>query len=190
MIRAFLGLELPQHIRSQLVLRQYLLPLQRRIPPENFHITLVFLGDSTLPQLEDLHLALDRLVVPALQLQITGLGLFGKDKPHNLHAVVAPDDGLVRLQAKLVTLARNCGFVLKPRRFHPHVTLSYLRAGSFDRGELEAAVVRDAQFRTEPFAVQEIALFRSVLRPDGAEYDVLERYGPAQGAVSAKGQNL
>lgn len=180
MIRAFLALELPQHIRSQLVLQQFLMPVERRLPPENFHITLVFLGDSTLHQLEDLHLALSGLAIPALQLQIRGLGLFGKDKSHNLHAVVAPDEGLSRFQAKLLTLARGCGFLLKPRRFHPHVTLSYLREGSFDRIELETAVARDARFSTDPFDVQEVALFRSVLRSDGAVHDVLERYGPAQ----------
>lgn len=179
MIRAFLALELPQHIRSQLVLQQYLLPVDRRVPPENFHITLVFLGDSPVHQLEELHLALSNLRSPPLQLQIKGLGLFGKDKPHNLHAVVAPDAALSRFQAKLVTLARGCGFTLPSRRFRPHVTLSYLRAGSFERIELETAIVRDAQFATDPFELRELALFRSVLRPDGAEHDVLERYGSA-----------
>ena len=177
MIRAFLALEVPQHIRSQLVLQQYLLPVDRRVPPENFHITLVFLGDSPLDRLEELHLALDRVRVPALRLRIKGLGLFGKDRPHNLHAVVAADEGLSRFQAKLTTLARNCGFQLTPRRFSPHVTLSYLRDGSFDRAALESAVVRDAQFATDPFEVDTVALFRSVLRPEGAVHDVLQRYG-------------
>lgn len=176
MIRAFLALEVPQHIRSQLVLQQFLLPIKRRVPPENFHITLVFLGECRVSLLEELHLRLGQMRLPALRLQIAGLGLFGKGQPHNLHAAVAPDPGLDRLQQKLAHAARDCGIDIPARRFSPHVTLSYLRPGSFDAAELQAAVARDAQFCTDPFEVTQLALMRSTLRADGAVYDVLEHY--------------
>lgn len=176
MIRAFLGLELPQHIRSQLVLQQFMMPVRRKLPPENFHITLVFLGEADNTQLDALDLALSRLDVPPFALMLEGLGLYGKDKAHNLHALVRPEPALMALQEKLLRMAREVGFTPDKRRYHPHVTLSYLRPDSFEQRELEVAVAQSALFRSEPFEVTEVALFRSHLRPDGAVYDVLERY--------------
>ncbi len=175
-MRVFLGLELPTHIRSQLVLQQFLLPVKRKLPPENFHITLVFLGNAQMAQLEALDEALSRLDVADFELRLEGLGLYGKGSPHNLHACVTPVPQLLALPRKLMHLARGAGFTPEARRYNPHVTLSYLRPGSFNQAELETAVARDMGFRSDAFTVSEIALFRSHLRPDGAEYDVLERY--------------
>ena len=177
MIRAFLALDLPVAIRSALLVQQFLLPVKDRVAPEDFHITLVFLGEHAEPILEELHHALEaRRLGPRLRLQIAGLGLFGKNDPHNLHALVRPDPGLEQLQARLSTLARQTGFSLESRRFAPHVTLSRLKRGRFERMELEAAVARDALFRTDPFEVSEVTLYRSTLRRDGAVYDALASY--------------
>ncbi len=184
-MRVFLALDLPTAIRSQLVLQQFLLPVKRKQPPENFHITLVFLGEAQPAQLEELDLALSRLQLAPLTLRLAGLGLFGKAKAHNLHALVTPTPELTALQEKLVRLARAAGFAPEARRFVPHVTLAYLAPGQFNQPELEAAVVRDAGFQTDSFEVSELALYRSHLRADGAQYDLLERY-----PFSAKGRAL
>ena len=184
-MRVFLGLELPANIRSQLVLQQFLLPVKRKLPPENFHVTLVFLGEADILRLETLDEGLSRLEVPSFTLRLEGLGLYGKSKPHNLHACVTPVPELLALHQKLMRLVRVAGFEPEARRYSPHVTLSYLRPGSFNQVELETAVARDSGFRTDAFTVSEIALFRSHLRADGAEYDVLERY-----PLSASGRDV
>lgn len=176
MMRVFLALDVPMAIRSQLVLQQFLLPVKRKQPSENFHITLVFLGDATHDQLEDLDAALSRLDLAPFTLRLAGLGLFGGANAHNLHAVVAPTPALQALHDKLAHLARGAGFRPEARRFAPHVTLAYLKPGQFHQRELETAIVRDAGFRTDPFEVSDLVLYRSHLRSDGAQYDVLERY--------------
>jgi 2'-5' RNA ligase len=184
-MRVFLALDVPAAIRSQLLLQQFLLPVKRKQPPENFHITLVFLGEALPAQLQDLDSALSRLQVAPLTLRISGLGLFGKSKAHNLHALVTPTPELTGLQEKLLRIARTAGFVPEARRFVPHVTLAYLSPGQFNQSELETAVVRDAGFQTDRFEVSEISLYRSHLRADGAQYDLLESY-----PFSAKGRAL
>ncbi|MFN4058582.1 MAG: RNA 2',3'-cyclic phosphodiesterase [Roseinatronobacter sp.] len=177
MIRSFLGLDLPAPIRSQIVLQQFLLPVKDRVPPENLHITLLFLGEVPEPVLEELHLALEGARLgPRLELRLSGLGLFGKAAPHNLHAVVDPAPALMALHAKLAQTARRAGLTLEARKFQPHVTLSRLPKGSFLQHELEAALVRDALWRSDPFQVAELTLFRSTLRKSGAVYDVLAQY--------------
>ncbi|MGY6549242.1 MAG: RNA 2',3'-cyclic phosphodiesterase [Roseinatronobacter sp.] len=175
-MRVFLALDLPQAVRSQLLLQQFLLPVKRKVPPENFHLTLVYLGQATRMQLEELDTALWRLDLRPFTVEIAGLGLFGKAKAHNLHARVTPNPPLQALQDKLTRISRAAGFTPEPRRYAPHVTLAYLAPGQFNQPELEAAVVRDAAFRAEPFEVSELTLYRSHLRSDGAQYDVLERY--------------
>ena len=175
-MRVFLALDIPQAIRSQLVLQQFLMPVKRKQPPENFHITMLFLGEAEWSRLEELDAELRRLEIAPFSLRIEGPGLFGKSKAHNLHCRVARSDALTALHEKLLRMARGCGFTPETRRFTPHVTLAYLQPGSFIQPELEAAVARDAGFRTESFEVSELVLYRSHLRSDGAQYDALERY--------------
>ncbi len=184
-MRVFLALDLPMAIRSQLVLQQFLMPVKRKQPPENFHITMVFLGDAQPEALDDLDAALSRLDIAPLSLRIEGLGLFGKAKAHNLHARVTLTPELNALHGKLMGIARASGFAPEHRRFCPHVTLAYLKPGQFNQPELETAVVRDAAFRTDPFEVSDLVLYRSHLRSDGAQYDALERY-----PLSAAGRAL
>lgn len=175
-MRVFLALDLPMAVRSQLVLQQFLLPVKRRQPPENFHITLVFLGEADGASLEELDASLSRLEVNPFSLRIEGLGLFGRDKAHNLHAKVIPAPELLALQEKLERLARSAGFDLQKRRFIPHVTLAYLKPDPLTQPALEVAIAQQSGFRTDPFEVSQISLYRSHLRSDGAEYDLLEHY--------------
>ncbi len=175
-MRVFLALDLPMAIRSQLVLQQFLMPVKRKQPPENFHITMLFLGDVAPDILEDLHSALERLTLAPFSVQIAGLGLFGGARAHNLHARVTPSPELTAMHEKLLRLARISGLTPEARRFKPHVTLAYLKPETFHQPELEAAVARDHGFRTDSFDVSELVLYRSHLRSDGAQYDVLERY--------------
>ncbi len=173
MIRAFLGLEIPMHIGAQLLLQSRKLPVDRPQPPDNYHLTLVFLGEQSRHMLEDLDMALDRFHAPPVTVQIAGLGLFGGMKPDNLHATVRPDPALMDLQARLERLVRRTGIEIARRKFIPHVTLAYLRMANAD---LELAVARDMGFTTEPFAPDAVSLFRVHQGKRGNSYDVIARY--------------
>ena len=100
MIRAFLGIDLPPAVRGALQVQQFLLPLPRKVEPENLHLTLVFLGDCPEAALEAAHEGFETLRAPAFSLSLQGLGLFGKDKPRVAWAGVAPSPDLLHLQAK------------------------------------------------------------------------------------------
>ena len=176
MIRAFLGFQIPRHIAAQLVLQGRKLCVDRLQPPENFHMTLVFLGDQPPDVLEDLDLALQKLQPPPIRLRLAGLGLFGGTKPHNLHACVTPDPALADLQKRLERLARGIGIDIPRRKFTPHVTLAYLRPAELDLSDLHAALARGMSFASDPFTPEAVCLFRVHQGKRGNRYDVLADY--------------
>lgn len=177
MIRAVIGIDPPQAIRGALQVQQFLLPLPRKVEPENLHLTLVFLGNCPEPVLEAAHEGFEALREKGFPLSLQGLGLFGKAKPHTAWAGVAPSAALARLQAKLATIARRAGCEVDGRKFVPHVTLGrFPPPDPSDIARLERAVAQGAGFRSEPWEVSELTLWRSHLTNRGVQYEVLVRY--------------
>ena len=177
MIRAFLGIALPPEIRGALQVQQFLLPLPRKVEPENLHLTLVFLGDCPEAALEAAHEGFETLRAPAFSLCLQGLGLFGKDKPRVAWAGVAPSPDLLHLQAKAQAIARRAGCPLDARKFHPHVTLGRFQPPPPEEAmRLERAVALGQGFRTDPWEVRELTLWQSHLGGKSARYDVLATY--------------
>ena len=177
MIRAFLGIDLPPTVRGALQVQQFLLPLPRKVEPEKLHLTLVFLGDCPEPALEAAHEDLDALRERRFLLSLQGLGLFGKDRPRVAWAGVAQSGELMHLQAKVETVARRAGCPLDARKFMPHVTLGrFAPPPPADAMRLERAVAMGQGFRTDPWEVTELTLWRSHLTGKGSHYTVLARY--------------
>ena len=176
MIRAFIAIPIPETTRSQLAVTQFLLPIARPLPVENFHLTLVFLGEQTEDRLEELHIALEQITAPPVVLQIEGLGVFGGDKPRIVHATIRPDPPLTRLQARIARAADMCGIARDTRRFTPHVTLGRFAPGEGSAPALARAIGQIGALQIAPFTAGHFAMMRSILRPDGAVHDELARY--------------
>ncbi|RVV98971.1 RNA 2',3'-cyclic phosphodiesterase [Mesobaculum littorinae] len=176
MIRTFAALDLPAATRDRLRMLGEMLPLKRRVPPENLHLTLVFLGELDDPTLESAHDGFDALRHPAFDLRIEGLGLFGGDRPRAVYAGVAPSEALMRLQAGVARAARTAGVALATRRFVPHVTLARWQPRGPDLVRLEHAMAQMSGFATDPVEVTEFVLYRSDLGGGQARYTELCRY--------------
>jgi RNA 2',3'-cyclic 3'-phosphodiesterase len=177
MIRAFLGIAVPPAIRGELQVQQFLLPLPRKVDPESLHLTLVFLGNCPEPALEAAHEGFEALRVARFPLGLAGLGLFGKEKPHTVWAGVMPSGPLARVQEKVEGIARRAGCPIDARKFVPHVTLGRFPPPDLpDRLRLERAVAMGAGFRSEPWDVTDLTLWRSHLTGHGPQYEVLATY--------------
>lgn len=176
MLRLFVALPLPDPIRQQLNLLQFLLPLPRRVPPENLHLTLAFLGEIPSDLAEDAHHALEAIRAPAFALTLSGVGAFGEAQPRLVYAGVRPAPELDHLHRKVDTALRRAGVAPERRRFHPHVTLGRFDPRAVDRPRLAAAMVANDGFAAGPFPVDSFALYRSHLGREGAHYEDLARY--------------
>lgn len=177
MIRAFVAIAMPEDVTSRLRLLQFLLPLPRRVEPEDFHLTLAFLGEQPDHRLEAVHEGLERLAFPPFALELRGVGLFGGAKPRTAFAAVPPLPDLIRLQAKVARVAVAAGIAVPARDFHPHVTLGRFAAPEPDQAiRLERAVAAEQGFHAGPWAVTEIGLYASYPQSRGPKYDLLASY--------------
>jgi 2'-5' RNA ligase len=178
MIRAFAGIALPGPVAGALAAAQAGLPCGRPVPPENFHITVAFLGEHPEPLVEDIHLALDGIRAPAFALTLSGAGLFGGDRLRVLYAEVRPEPALNRLREKVLQAARGAGLRLPRERYSPHVTLARFNAGL--RGEpaqeMQDFAARRMSVTAGPFEVGEFLLYRSTLGRNGPVYQELAAY--------------
>jgi 2'-5' RNA ligase len=176
-IRAFIAIGPPEGIRRDLAMLQALLPLPRRLEPEDFHLTLAFLGDQPEPVLEALHDGLSGLAAAQFSLTLEGAGLFGGVRPRVIWAGVAESALLRHLQARVARVAVQAGIPVATQGFNPHVTLG--RAGALEpdqRARLEAAVAAAHGFRAGPWQVEAIGLYASYPARKGARYDLLADY--------------
>ncbi|MEL6197569.1 MAG: RNA 2',3'-cyclic phosphodiesterase [Pseudomonadota bacterium] len=177
MIRAFVALPLPREAAWALEGAQAGLPCGRPVPPENFHITLAFLGEQRGDVIDDLHSALSDIRAPGFEVTIAGVGLFGGMQPTSLYARVVQDPALSHLRDKVLQAARRAGIAVAGSRFVPHVTLA--RFGGGLRGEDAAAmqgfVATRLALTAAPFQPEAFVLFRSRLGKR-VSYDPLAEY--------------
>lgn len=174
MPRLFTAIEIPETLALRLSMLRGGLASARWIEPENYHITLRFIGDVGEPAAREFAAALDGVETPAFELRIEGLGSFGGRKPRALWAGVAPNEALVALQQAHERAARRAGLAPERRNFHPHVTLARLRGGK------PPAIARwlelQGGFFAEPFTVQRFVLMSSRASTGGGPYIVEEEY--------------
>lgn len=178
MIRAFVAIPLPEEVNRSLTAAQAGLPTGRPVAPENFHITVAFLGEHPEPVIEDVHFALDSIRAPAFDLTLDGLGLFGGERPRSLHAEVRPEPRLSHLREKVLQAARGAGLRMDRTRYNPHVTLARFNNGlkGEDAEKMRTFTVRRMAFKAGPFGVTEFVLYRSTLGRNGPIYEDLATY--------------
>ncbi|MHC4211506.1 MAG: RNA 2',3'-cyclic phosphodiesterase [Planctomycetota bacterium] len=148
------------------------LPPHRPVPVEQVHMTLQFIGDTPAPQLDQTKETVLRSTggVKCFDLQPRLLIKLPERGPARLIAAEATrPPGLVevhrRLAARLARKARR-----NPSdQFRPHLTLCRFRSPT--------PMARiDEELDLEPFAVREIRLMRSTLRPQGAQHDEMASF--------------
>lgn len=183
--RLFIGILLPEETRAatepaQRALRDQKLAV-RWVRPENWHITLHFLGDvdaAAAPALGE-RLAAELAGLAAPTLRCHSLGAFpNQRKPRVLWAGVAGDeDRLHAIHAAAGAAGRTVGVEPEKRPYHPHVTLGYVRdqASPAERAECGAALGRVSWAGDSPRPYPSVALIRSVLSREGAIYTPLRQ---------------
>jgi RNA 2',3'-cyclic 3'-phosphodiesterase len=131
MLRLFVALALPEEVKDQLAMLATGIPGARWVPPENYHLTLRFIGDIDERMADDVTSILgERRQRAPLDITIDGLDSFGGGKPRAVFARTSGNGALNELQAEQERLLRQVGLAPETRKFTPHVTLARLKSVS------------------------------------------------------------
>jgi 2'-5' RNA ligase len=174
MPRLFTGLEIPASIAQSLAMMRGGLPGARWIDPENYHLTLRFIGDIDDSLAREIAAMLDRVRREAFELRFEGLSSFGGRKPRAVVATAAPVAPLMELQAEQERLLQRLGLEPEGRKFMPHVTLARLRDSS-SRQVADYLAAR-GHYRSSAFQVSRFVLFSSRASVGGGPYVVEADY--------------
>jgi RNA 2',3'-cyclic 3'-phosphodiesterase len=174
MPRLFTGLEIPPSVAQSLGMMRGGLPGARWITPENYHLTLRFIGDIDDALAHEIAGMLGRVRRGSFELRLDGLISFGGRKPRALVASVAPIAALMELQAEHERLMQRLGLEPEGRKYTPHVTLARLR----DSSSWQVADYLSARghFRSTSFEVPRFVLFSSRASVGGGPYVIEAEY--------------
>ena len=174
MPRLFTGFEIPPEVAQALSTMRGGLPGARWIDPENYHVTLRFIGDVDDDIAHEVESLLGRVRRGPFELRIEGLTSFGSKKPRAVVASVAPSSPLMEAQAEQERMMQRIGLEPEGRKYTPHVTLARLRdASSRDVAEYLSA---RGPFRSLAFPVSRFVLFSSRASVGGGPYVVEASY--------------
>lgn len=137
-MRAFIAVTFPDFVKDALFQsaqtvkeRLGLTGKQSWINPKNYHLTLFFLGEISEEVLKQMGPPLTQAVggIAPFSIEFTQICLFPSiEKQHAVVASIKPQEDLIRLQQKALSVVSSMGEKINdPRPFLPHVTLARLK---------------------------------------------------------------
>lgn len=175
MIRLFAALGLPDAIALPLIARQAGLSGARWRPRESLHVTLRFFGDIAEDLAADLDAELAAIAATRLELTLAGVGCFGEGEAIDaIWAGVSENPALNHLAHACEVAAQRSGLRPDTRRYHPHVTLAYLRRP--DPVAVAAWIQSHNLLRSPPFEALSFGLYSSWSGKEGSRYRLERSY--------------
>ena len=138
----------------------------RRVPPENYHITLAFLGNVNEQDIPGLADAATGLSIPGFTLQIDHCGGWKRSNVAWLAPSHTPEP-LLELARQIIRLSRLAGISVDERDYTPHLTIA----------RKLARPVKPHAFEPIQWNVKEFCLAESVTHEKGARYRTLASCG-------------
>lgn len=178
MPRLFTGLEIPSAVTQRLATLRTGMFGARFIEPDDYHITLRFIGDIDARLADDIAGALEGVRRKPFPITLRGLGVFGKDRPNAIHVEVEPNRALEELAAEHERLMRRYGLEPETRKYIPHVTIARVRGAH--PGDVASWMVSHSPFSLPPFEVDRFNLYSSRDSVGGGPY-ILEASYPLRG---------
>jgi 2'-5' RNA ligase len=160
----------------------------RWVAPENYHVTLKFLGWTRPEAVVAIADVLAEPIAAVGEFTATGRGLGAFPRADRARVLWAgledPAGGMARLAEIVETRLEDVGFAREQREFHAHVTLGRIR----QPGDVQELLGGGSEKMFRESRVTAVTLFESVLKSSGSEYRAQARFGLREAALAAKRQ--
>ena len=183
LVRCFIAVEIPQsildHIAEYTLKLKPLAPDIRWVRLTSMHITLKFLGEISESLVESVRdkLMPIRLKYHPFVLTAQGSGFFpSRRSPRVIWIGLEQDNhrSLFVVQQWIEDALLTEGFNQEKRRFSPHITIGRIKVAKHLEPVLNYLELNP--FPSQSFDVNAVKFIRSRLKPQGAEYSVIESY--------------
>ena len=178
MIRSFIGLPVQGDALRKVLGLQRPIAGARKVPEENMHLTLAFLGDQPEAQLRTLAYELESLAGDPIPVTLKAPDLLGGKNPRGVVLAAEKSDALVAFQSRIERLLSELDFEFERRRFKPHVTLYRLpnTLPPETPGAIQAWLDARAGIAPIRFNATQMWLYSSRLTDNGAIYAPLAEF--------------
>lgn len=157
------------------------------VKPENFHLTLKFLGKTHIDKIEKIKIELSEIAKnnEPFDMKIQGSGVF-KDffRPTILWVGVRDHKNFEKLKNDIENTMAELDFQIDHRRFKPHLTIGRIKDIK-KRDEFEKFVRGYEHYLFQVIHIEEIILYESILKAEGPAYVELEKFniGKSEGGL-------
>jgi len=151
-------------------------PTLRWSPPQQWHVTLQFLGEVKDDRYSCIVERLQAVRAHAVEVRLAAPDFF--ERAGVFHIAIEKTETLLALHRVTQQALLQCGFVPEARPYSPHITLARNkgRAPSSDLERLRREVEKHAPVKFPPFVAREFLLYQSFTEPSGPRYEVRERF--------------
>jgi 2'-5' RNA ligase len=189
-MRLFIAVDISEAVRDAVAAKQSQLKQTNAdvawVKPENFHLTLKFLGEVPDGELDDIKAALDLAAAPqaAFEMELRGMGCFPDYGVPRVVWVGVGDgrDALKGLARDVEEAMAALSCAREKRDFAAHLTIGRVR-GPRGADRLRRQAEAEAGGGFGRCAVDEVRLYKSTLSPGGSIYEVLHAATLERGAT-------
>jgi len=178
-IRSFIAVNLTDEVRASLAKVEEELRRTganvRWVAPQNFHLTLVFLGYVDQDKLGEIAAAMREAVaeIKPFDIEFSGVGgLPSPTRPRVVHVGVKDETGgLVKLNERISAAMRPFDVKIEDRKYVPHMTLGRVASPK----NMDALIEAFKKLSSQSFGILHVGsveLMLSDLRPSGPVYTV------------------
>lgn len=171
-MRLFIGITLPPKLKDKLAPYETTLKSGKSVSKTNYHITLVYLGETSETKKDMVDRSLKTLIpsFSPFEVSVSTLNTFKKGTTHIVYADVIKTDALDTIQTSVESLMTSLGFSCDTRAYNPHITLARKVKEPPQKHRID-----------DTFTVDTITLFLSHRVDDVLTYTPIETY-PLKGS--------
>lgn len=178
-MRCFVAIEFPEHIRAEIFhafenLKKSGSCFGNFVEKDNLHLTLSFVGEVSEEQVGEIKKVLKRIDFRKFPIEIGNLGFFPNESFVKIVWLDVLSNEILSLKKEIEKKLIKEGFSFKEIEFVPHLTVARIK-GIKDKKKFHEEIEK-IKLGKMFFIAEDFCLMKSVLKNDGPEYKVLERF--------------